>query len=138
MVAGKPDSRIGDADRGLAEGAAKVDATYTTPYQSHNPMEPPASLAQWEGENLTVHCSAQLVESAHHSIASTLKIPLENVEVVSECMVEPILSAAIPGERFQFERLGYFCVDPDSRPGALVLNRTVTLKDSWAKIANRQ
>jgi glutaminyl-tRNA synthetase len=61
-----------------------------------------------------------------------------SLEVVSDCMVEPILSAATPGERFQFERLGYFCVDPDSRPGALVLNRTVTLKDSWAKIANRQ
>ena len=61
-----------------------------------------------------------------------------SLEVVSECMVEPILSAATPGDRFQFERLGYFCVDPDSRPDALVLNRTVTLKDSWAKIANRQ
>jgi glutaminyl-tRNA synthetase len=48
--------------------------------------------------------------------------------------VEPSLAGAQPGERFQFERLGYFCVDPDSRPGALVFNRTVTLKDAWAKI----
>jgi glutaminyl-tRNA synthetase len=61
-----------------------------------------------------------------------------SLEVVSECVVEKMLSAATPGERFQFERLGYFCVDPDSRPGTLVFNRTVTLKDSWAKIANRQ
>jgi glutaminyl-tRNA synthetase len=47
--------------------------------------------------------------------------------------VEPSLAAAMPGERFQFERLGYFAVDPDSAPGAPVFNRTVTLKDSWAK-----
>ncbi|RPI58165.1 MAG: glutamine--tRNA ligase/YqeY domain fusion protein, partial [Planctomycetaceae bacterium] len=47
--------------------------------------------------------------------------------------VEPSLATANPGERFQFERLGYFCVDADSKPGALVINRTVTLKDAWAK-----
>jgi len=49
------------------------------------------------------------------------------------------LAAARPGDRFQFERLGYFCVDSkDSRPGALVFNRTVTLKDTWAKIQKSQ
>jgi xanthine dehydrogenase YagR molybdenum-binding subunit len=84
MASGKADSKLGDFDRGFAGGKAQVDATYTTPYQSHNPMEPPASLAQWDGDRLTICCSAQLVDSAHHSIASTLKIPLENVEVVSE------------------------------------------------------
>ena len=52
--------------------------------------------------------------------------------------VEPSLAAAKPGERYQFERLGYFCVDPDSRPGALVLNRTATLKDEWANIQKRE
>src|SRR6185436_4933902 len=82
MVAGKPDSKVGDVERGLAEGAAQVDATYTTPYQSHNPMEPPASLAQWDGDRLTLYCAAQLVASAQHSIAATLRIPPENVEVV--------------------------------------------------------
>jgi glutaminyl-tRNA synthetase len=40
----------------------------------------------------------------------------------------------MPGTRYQFERLGYFCVDTDSAPGALVINRTVTLRDTWAKI----
>lgn len=84
MVAGKADSRVGDFDKGFAEGTVKLDATYTTPYQSHNPMELVASLAQWDGDKLTIHCAAQLVESAHHSIAATLRIPLENVEVVSE------------------------------------------------------
>jgi glutaminyl-tRNA synthetase len=52
--------------------------------------------------------------------------------------VERSLASAPPGSRFQLERLGYFVVDPDSRPGLLVLNRTVTLKDSWKKIAAGQ
>ena len=48
--------------------------------------------------------------------------------------IEPSLAAAAPGDRFQFERMGYFCVDPDSKAGKLVFNRTVGLKDTWAKI----
>jgi xanthine dehydrogenase YagR molybdenum-binding subunit len=84
LVQGKPDSSLGDFDKGFAQGVQKVDATYTTPYQSHNPMELVGSLAQWDGDRLTVHCATQLVDASHHSIASTLKIPLENLEVVSE------------------------------------------------------
>jgi glutaminyl-tRNA synthetase len=61
-----------------------------------------------------------------------------SLELLRNCPVEPSLAGASPGERFQFERLGYFCVDPDSRPGALVFNRTVTLKDTWAKIEKKQ
>ena len=57
-----------------------------------------------------------------------------SLELVRSCQVEPSLKAAKPGDRFQFERIGYFCVDPDSKPGALVFNRTVTLRDTWAKI----
>jgi len=57
-----------------------------------------------------------------------------SLQVLTGCMVEPSLASARPGDRFQFERLGYFCVDPDTRPGQLVFNRTVTLKDTWAKI----
>ena len=52
-------------------------------------------------------------------------------------LVEPSLGAARPGERFQFERLGYFCADPDSTADALVFNRIVTLRDSWLKIVRR-
>lgn len=52
--------------------------------------------------------------------------------------VEPALAEFPAGSRVQFERLGYFCVDPDSKPGAPVFNRTVTLKDSWAKIEGKQ
>jgi glutaminyl-tRNA synthetase len=47
------------------------------------------------------------------------------------------VAGAEPGTRYQFERLGYFCVDPDSTPDAIVFNRTVTLKDSWARIEQR-
>lgn len=60
-----------------------------------------------------------------------------SLEVVSGCKIEPVLATAAAGTRFQFERQGYFCVDPDSRPGAPVFNRTVTLKDTWSKIARR-
>jgi glutaminyl-tRNA synthetase len=57
-----------------------------------------------------------------------------SLDTTAACKVEPSLSAALPGARYQFERLGYFSVDPDSRPGAPVFNRTVTLKDTWARI----
>jgi glutaminyl-tRNA synthetase len=61
----------------------------------------------------------------------------KSLERIEGAKVEPALASAAPGERFQFERQGYFCVDPDSRAGKLVFNRTVTLKDSWAKIQSR-
>jgi glutaminyl-tRNA synthetase len=57
-----------------------------------------------------------------------------SLEVLKNCRVEPCLAGAKPQDRFQFERLGYFCVDDDSREGNLVFNRTVTLRDTWAKI----
>jgi len=60
-----------------------------------------------------------------------------SLEVIAGAKVEPSLISAAAGHRFQFERQGYFCVDPDSRPGQPVFNRTVTLKDSWAKIQKR-
>jgi glutaminyl-tRNA synthetase len=61
----------------------------------------------------------------------------ESLSVIRDAKVEPSAAAAPAGTRFQFERLGYFCVDPDSAPGRPVFNRTVTLKDSWARIENR-
>jgi glutaminyl-tRNA synthetase len=60
-----------------------------------------------------------------------------SLEVLTTCRVEPSLAHAATGDRYQFERQGYFCVDPDSQPGAPVFNRTVTLKDTWAKIAQK-
>ena len=60
-----------------------------------------------------------------------------SLEVLSHCKVEPALASEPHGTRFQFERQGYFCVDPDSTPARPVFNRTVTLKDSWAKISGK-
>ena len=59
----------------------------------------------------------------------------ESLVVLEECLLESGLSSAKPGDRYQFERLGYFCVDPDSEEGRLVFNRTIPLRDSWAKMA---
>jgi glutaminyl-tRNA synthetase len=60
-------------------------------------------------------------------------------QVVTECYVEPSLAGATPESQYQFERLGYFCVDKmDATPDKLVFNRTVTLRDSWAKIAQKE
>ena len=62
-----------------------------------------------------------------------------SLEVLKDCRVESSLAGAEPGRRYQFERLGYFCVDAvDSRPDALVFNRTVSLRDTWAKIEKAQ
>ena len=62
-----------------------------------------------------------------------------SLRVLNPCYVEPSLANAKPGERFQFERVGYFCVDSgDSKPGSPVFNRTATLRDTWAKIQKRE
>jgi glutaminyl-tRNA synthetase len=61
-----------------------------------------------------------------------------SLEVLSGCKLEAVLDGVPPGDPVQFERIGYFTADPDSRPGAPVFNRTVTLKDAWARIEKRQ
>jgi len=67
----------------------------------------------------------------------TVNLNPKSLEVISRAKVEPSLSAAPAGASYQFERLGYFCVDPDSKPGNLVFNRTLPLRDTWAKIQSR-
>ncbi len=61
-----------------------------------------------------------------------------SLEVVSDCRVEPSLASAVPEQRFQFERIGYFCVDRQSTGAKLVVNRTIALKDSWAAQASKR
>ena len=61
-----------------------------------------------------------------------------SLEVITEAKLEPSLTKAEAGDGYQFERLGYFSVDPDSKPGAPVFNRTVALKDTWAKVEKRR
>jgi glutaminyl-tRNA synthetase len=58
----------------------------------------------------------------------------KSLEILSDCKLERTVAGAVPGERLQFERLGYFCVDRDSTAAKLVFNRTVSLRDTWAKV----
>jgi glutaminyl-tRNA synthetase len=62
----------------------------------------------------------------------------QSLEVLSRCYLEPSLGGAAAGSFYQFERQGYFCVDQDSAPGALVFNRTVTLRDPWARLQQKE
>ncbi|HZS27486.1 MAG TPA: glutamine--tRNA ligase/YqeY domain fusion protein [Candidatus Angelobacter sp.] len=68
----------------------------------------------------------------------TANLNPNSLEVVKDAKLEPSLKDAVAGARYQFERLGYFCVDLDSKPGTLVFNRTVALKDTWAKVEKKQ
>ncbi|MGA7891605.1 MAG: glutamine--tRNA ligase/YqeY domain fusion protein [Candidatus Sulfotelmatobacter sp.] len=68
----------------------------------------------------------------------TANLNPQSLEVIAQAKLEPSLAGAAVGSRYQFERLGYFCVDPDSRPGKPVFNRTVALKDTWAKVEKKQ
>jgi len=68
----------------------------------------------------------------------TANLNPNSLEVLHNCKLEPSLEDAKIGNRYQFERLGYFCVDLDSKPGKLVFNRTVALKDTWAKLEKKQ
>ena len=68
----------------------------------------------------------------------TANLNPNSLETVPQAKLEPSLESAKPGDRFQLERLGYFCVDPDSTSGKLVFNRTVALKDTWAKVEKKQ
>jgi glutaminyl-tRNA synthetase len=61
-----------------------------------------------------------------------------SLEVIAGAKLEPSLASAAVGSRYQFERLGYFCVDPDSKPGKPIFNRTIALKDTWAKVEKKQ
>jgi glutaminyl-tRNA synthetase len=67
----------------------------------------------------------------------TANLNPNSLDVLSDAKVEPGLANAVAGARLQFERLGYFCVDPDSKPGKPVFNRTIGLRDTWAKIEKR-
>ncbi len=68
----------------------------------------------------------------------TANVNPDSMKVIENCFVEPFIDRAVAGDRFQFERQGYFYVDPDSSTDRLVVNRTVSLKDTWSKIQKNQ
>ncbi len=80
---GPPDTRRGDLEAGLQAAAYRLDAAYTTPMQHHNPMEPHATLASWDGERLSIEDSTQYVAGVRRTVAKTLGIAPELVHVRS-------------------------------------------------------
>lgn len=77
------DARWGDLQAGIGEGAVRIDAVYTTPMEHHNPMEPHATVAHWDGDRLTVYDSTQYVSGVKETVAKTLGIPADSVHVIS-------------------------------------------------------
>jgi len=111
-----PDGRKVKATIHWVSAAHAVDAEvrlYENLFTKENPSDVP------EGQDFTVNLNPN------------------SLEVIPHAKVEPSLAKAKSGDRFQFERLGYFCADPDSQPGRPVFNRTVALKDTWAKVEKK-
>ncbi len=77
------DSDHGDAPGALTRAPVRISATYTTPLETHNPMEPHATVAQWEGDRLTLHDSTQYVSGVRRMVAKTFRIPESGVRVIS-------------------------------------------------------
>jgi xanthine dehydrogenase YagR molybdenum-binding subunit len=82
-VRGPPDKSWGDGAKALEGAQVRFSATYTTPYEHHNPMEPHATIAQWDGERLTLWDSTQYVSGVRETVAKTFGIPAEDVRVIS-------------------------------------------------------
>jgi xanthine dehydrogenase YagR molybdenum-binding subunit len=77
-----PDSKRGNLQAGLLSGSERVDATYTTPFESHNPLEPHATIAAWEGEQLVLYDSTQYIKGVQRTVAQTLGIDPEKLTVL--------------------------------------------------------
>jgi xanthine dehydrogenase YagR molybdenum-binding subunit len=91
----EPDTAVGDFQGAFAAAPVKLDATYTTPDQSHAMMEPHASIAAWEGDKLTVWTSNQMIDWGRSDLAKTLGIPKENVRLIS-----PYIGGGFGGKLF--------------------------------------
>lgn len=78
-----PDTSLGDPDAALASASVTVDQTYRLPFEIHAPMEPHATLAQWDGDRLTLHTSTQTIANIQSGVAASLAIPREQVRVIS-------------------------------------------------------
>lgn len=89
------EDRIGDFERAFAQAAVKLDETYTTPDQSHSAMEPHASTARWDGDELTVWMSNQMVDWSRTDLAATLNVPKEKVRLVA-----PFVGGGFGGKLF--------------------------------------
>jgi xanthine dehydrogenase YagR molybdenum-binding subunit len=120
-VHGKPpDTSRGDPGRGLVDADVRVEAVYTTPMQHHNPLEPHATIAQWEGGRLTLHDATQYVSGVRETIAKVLGIDATQVRVVS-----PFVGGGFgcKGSMWSHVALAAMCAREVRRPVKLVLAR---------------
>ncbi len=115
------DSKRGDTAASLAKSPTKVEVTYTTPIQNHNPMEPHATIAMWEGDNLTLFDSTQYIRGVKMTAAKNLGIPLDNVRV--EC---PYTGGGFgsKGSTWSHVLLCAMAAKQVNRPVKLVMDRT--------------
>jgi glutaminyl-tRNA synthetase len=99
----------------------------------------PKATMHWVSAEHSLPAEVRLYDRLFDQEKPTEESPVNpgSIEVLTGCRTEPSLGGVQSGERFQFERQGYFCVDLDSTPSALVFNRTVTLRDTWAKIERK-
>jgi glutaminyl-tRNA synthetase len=114
---------------GFAPDGRKVDATIHWVSANHSI---PAEVRLYDR-------LFQVIDPTSAGNDFTKHLNPKSLEILTSCCVEPSLASAAPGSQFQFERVGYFCVDPfDSSDKALVFNRTVTLRDTWTKISEKE
>jgi xanthine dehydrogenase YagR molybdenum-binding subunit len=115
-----PDSRRGDPARGVTQAEVKIEATYTTPMQTHNPMEPHATVAHWEGDRLTLYDATQYVSGVRETVAKTLGISADNVRVVS-----PFVGGGFgsKGSVWSHVVLAAICAQKVQRPVKIVVDR---------------
>ncbi|MHC9062744.1 glutamine--tRNA ligase/YqeY domain fusion protein, partial [Nitrospira sp. CMX1] len=118
-----------DTKSGSAQEQRKVKATIHWVSASHAVQ---ATIRLYQPLLLTNQTQPATDQDWTHSLNP------QSLELLTNCWVEPSLRSAEPASRFQFERQGYFCVDPDSSSGTLIFNRTVSLKDAWAKVEKAQ
>ncbi|SAK52652.1 aldehyde oxidase and xanthine dehydrogenase [Caballeronia arationis] len=120
----------GDADAGLSQGPTRLDAVYTTPYEHHNPMEPHATLARWDGPNLTLYDATQGVSGAKSAVSKILGIPEANVRVIC-----PFVGGGFgcKGSVWSHVVLAAMAAKQTGRPVRLVLERP----QMWGIIGNR-
>ena len=99
----------------------------------------PKATLHWVSASNSIPAEIRLYDRLFEDERPTEETPINknSIEILTGCQIEPGLGTAQPGDRFQFERQGYFCVDLDSTKDALVFNRTVTLRDTWARIEKK-
>jgi glutaminyl-tRNA synthetase len=132
--------------KGVVKDAAgnvvEVRCTYDPATKGGNAPDgrSPKATMHWVSAKHAVPAEIRLYDRLFADERPSEDTPLNpnSLEVLTDAKIEPSLANVSHGDRFQFERMGYFCVDLDSKPGALVFNRTVTLRDAWTKIEKKQ